>query len=202
MKTLKVKLTFLEDCLGTASNNKELHSEYIASKAPNAKSKAEEIEALGIEEYEKKSMTVFPRLEDGTPFIWDYQIKGFFKDACSSLQRCKGEECAKKSCGLKAYKKIIDGCIFPEPRKIPIDMKDEEIDELQRPLRAQTAQGERVTLAHSETVPAGSEIVFDVVCLSEAYADAVIEWLDYGRLKGLGQWRNAGWGRFKYELIG
>ena len=43
MKTLKVKLTFLEDCLGTASNNKNLHSDYIASKAPNAKSKAEEI---------------------------------------------------------------------------------------------------------------------------------------------------------------
>lgn len=199
MKTLKVKLTFLEDCLGTASNNKNLHSDYIASKAPNAKSKAEEIEALGVEEYEEKAMTVFPKLEDGTPFIWDYQIKGFFKDACSSLQRCKGEEHSKKSCGLKTYKKIIDGCIFPEPRKIPIQLNG-TIGELQRPLRAQTAQGERVTLAHSETIPAGSSLEFDVVCLSDTYADAVIEWLDYGRWKGLGQWRNASWGRFEYEL--
>lgn len=30
--------------------------------------------------------TCFPRTEDGVPFCWDYQIKGFFKDACSALR--------------------------------------------------------------------------------------------------------------------
>ena len=31
--------------------------------------------------------------------------------------------------------------------------------------------------------------------------EAVIEWLDYGKRRGLGQWRNGGWGAFTYELL-
>ena len=29
-----------------------------------------------------------------------------------------------------------------------------------------------------------------------------MEWLDYGQLRGLGQWRNSGKGRFRYTLLG
>ena len=201
MKELKVRLTFVEKVLGTASNNKELHADYIASNAPDAKSKQEEIEAIGTDEYREKQMTVFPRNEDGNPIFWDYQIKGFMKDSCSALQRCKGEEISKESCRLKAYKKIIDGCIFVEPRQIPIDMHGGEIGNLQRPLRAQTAQGERIALADSETVPEGSTIEITIICLSDSYVPVVKEWLDYGRFKGIGQWRNASFGRFKYEIL-
>ena len=201
MKEMKVRLTFTEKCLGTANNNPDIHKEFIASKAPNATSREEEIEALGVEEYEEKQITVFPRLDDGEPMFWDYQIKGFFKDTCSALQRCKGEDFSKATCSIKAYKKVIDGCIFVEPRKIPIDMHGGEVGYLQRPLRAQTAQGERVALAASETIPAGSSIDIKIVCLSNAHRDAVIEWLNYGKWKGIGQWRNAGFGRFTWELI-
>lgn len=201
MKELKVRLTFLEDVLGTANNNKEVHSDYIASKAPDAKKRSEEIEAIGVEAYEEKQLTVFPRLDDGGPMFWDYQIKGFFKDTCSALQRCKGEDISKESCKLKAYKKIIDGCIFVQPRKIPIDMHGGKMDVLQRPLRAQTMQGERVALATSETIPAGSTIDISIVCLSDDHEKAVLEWLDYGKWKGLGQWRNAGFGRFEYVRL-
>lgn len=202
MKEIKVRLTFTEKVLGSANNNSEIHAEYIASKSPDAKTKEEEIEALGVEGYEEKQMTVFPRMEDGTPIFWDYQIKGFFKDSCSALQRCKGEEISKESCKLKAYKKIIDGCIFVKPRKIPIHLPDGgKIELLQRPLRGQTAQGERIALATSETIPAESTIDITIICISDAYVKAVIEWLDYGQWKGLGQWRNSGMGRFEYELI-
>lgn len=200
MKELKIRLTFTEECLGTANADKNIHSDYIASKAPDAKSKEEEIAAIGVDEAIENAMTVFPK-EDGKPFFWDYQIKGFFKDTCSALQRCKGEDMAKESCGMKAYKKIIDGCIFPEPRKIVIDMHGGEIGNCQRPLRASTAQGERIALANSETIPAGSTIEFKVVCLSDSHEKAVIEWLHYGRFKGMGQWRNSGKGRFTYEII-
>lgn len=200
MKQIKVKLTFTEKCLGTASNNKTIHGDYIASKAPDARSREEEIEAVGVEEYEEKQMTVFPKDDAGNPFFWDYQIKGFFKDTCSALQRCKGEDFSKASCKIKAYKKIIDGCIFVEERKIPIKLSG-EMGKLERPLRGQTAQGERIALATSETIPAGSEIEFTITCLSDEYAPAVIEWMDYGRYRGIGQWRNASWGRFKYEIV-
>ena len=200
MKELKVRLTFTEDVLGTANADKNVHSEFIASKAPNAPSREEEVEALGAEEVERKEMTVFPRMENGSPMFWDYQIKGFFKDTCSALSRCKGEDYSKESCGMKAYKKIIDGCIFPQPRKIEIHMNG-EMGNCQRPLRAQTAQGERIALANSEAVPAGSWIEFKVVCLSDAYEKAVREWLNYGQVKGIGQWRNSGMGRFTWEEI-
>lgn len=196
MKELKVRLTFLEEVLGTANNNPEIHSEFIASKAPDAKSTAEEVEAIGVDEVVEKSMTVFPKLEDGTPFVWDYQIKGFFKDTCSALRKVSGTESAK----IKAFKKEIDGLVFINERKIPFENYG-EIGECQRPLRASTAQGERIALAHSETVAAESQIEFTIVCLKDDMIKAVKEWLDYGKYRGLGQWRNSGKGKFTWEEI-
>lgn len=202
IRRIRVRIRFTDECLGTAAANPELHAEFIASNAPDAPSRQEEIAAMGVEEYEQKQMTVFPRTEGGDPFLYDYQIRGFFKDCCSALQRCKDYKGAKASCAIKAYKKIIDGCIFVEPRQILIHMpKNAEVGDLQRPLRAQTPQGERVALARSETVPAGSTIEFEVILLSAQYEAAVMEWLNYGRFKGIGQWRNAGKGRFTYEII-
>ena len=101
---------------------------------------------------------------------------------------------------MKAYKKIIDGLIFVGPREIPI-MFDGDVGLIQRPLRAQTAQGERVALAMSETVPAGATMEFEVKVLDRKLLPAVREWLDYGELRGLGQWRNAGHGAFTWEEI-
>ena len=154
MKTMKVKLTFTEDALGMSPNDKELHARYIASNAPDAKTMTEEIEAIGEKEVREREMNVFPRAADGSPMFFDYQIKGFFKDACGALQRAKGEDESKHSCGLKAYKKTIDGCIFVKPRQIKINLAG-EIGNLQRSLRASTPQGERIALAESETVPEG-----------------------------------------------
>ena len=63
---------------------------------------------------------------------------------------------------------------------------------------AQTAQGECVSLANSEEIPAGSTCEFDVTLLDDSHEKAVREWLDYGQLRGIGQWRNSGKGRFTY----
>lgn len=195
MKEIKVKITLLEEMLGTASANPELHEEFIASKAPDAPSMEEEIEALGVDEVIEKGKTVFPRNKDGNPIVWDYQIKGFFKDACSMLRKVSGSESEK----IKAFKKEIDGLIFVTPRQIPINLSG-EMGDCQRPLRAQTAQGERVALANSETVPVGSTMEFSVVCYVDKDEKAVREWLEYGRMRGLGQWRNSGAGRFSCEI--
>ena len=197
MKEYKFKLTFTEELLGTASNDPEIHDKFIASCAPDAPSRKQEIAALGIDEIMEKSKTVFPRHEEtGTPILWDYQIKGFFKDACGMLSRVK----STKSSAIKAYKKVIDGLVFVAPRQIPISFSG-EIGSCQRPLRAQTAQGERISLANSETIPAGSSIEFTVTLFDEAHEKALLEWLDYGQLRGLGQWRNSGKGRFLCEQV-
>lgn len=111
------------------------------------------------------------------------------------------KKASNESGKLTAYKKIIDGLIFVQPRKIPI-LFDGEMLDCQRPLRAQTMQGERVSLASSDEVPAGAVLTFDVECLDESHKAAVREWLDYGSLRGLGQWRNSGKGRFEWEELG
>ena len=69
----------------------------------------------------------------------------------------------------------------------------------ERPLRADTAQGPRVSVCRSETVPAGSVIEFDVAILSKELVPYVEQWFDYGKLRGLGQWRNSGKGRFEWQ---
>jgi len=195
-KVLKVKVTMFEEILGTASANPEIHEEFIASKAPDAPSREEEVAAIGAEEVFEKGMTVFPRGDDGQPIAWDYQWKGFFKDACGALRKVP-----KSACGaIKAYKKEIDGLIFPEPRQIPI-LFNGKMGVCQRPLRGQTAHGERIALASSESIPAGATMTFDIRMLQPDHEKAVREMLDYGRLRGFGQWRNSGKGRFTYEVL-
>ena len=195
MKTLKVRVEYFEELLGTNPANPEIHTEFIASKAPDAESREAEIAAIGAEEYEEKSMTVFARNAHGVPINWDYQWKGYFKDACGMLRRVDGFKSKK----LTAFKKVIDGLIFVYPREIPLILpRGGHIGSCQRPLRAQTAQGERVALANSETVPAGTIQEFEVRMLQDSLEPLIIEWLTYGELHGTGQWRNSGKGRFHF----
>ena len=198
IKKIKVRITLLEEMLGTASANPEIHSEFIASKAPDAPSMEEEVAAIGAEAVEQKQMTVFPRDDDGNPIMWDYQFKGLMKDACQMLRKVGGSASSK----IKAYKKEIDGLIFAEPRMIRLDMHGGKMGVCQRPLRAQTPQGERVALASSETVPAGTTMDVTFVLYSpSSHRDALMEWLDYGAVRGMGQWRNSGKGRFSYQVV-
>lgn len=196
MKTLKVKLTFTESILGTCPANEEIYREYIGSKSPDADTIEDEVAAIGEEAVTEKAMTVFPRTKDGVPFVYDYQIKGFFKDTCGGLRKVSGMKSAK----IKAFKKEIDKLIFPSPREIEFE-NYEPISECQRPLRASTPMGERVSLAISEEIPAGATITFEIGMLCDDHEELVREWLDYGRYSGLGQWRNSGKGRFTWEEI-
>ena len=196
MKEIKVKVTFTEAVLGTCSANEDIYREFIGSKSPDASTIEDEVASLGADAVAEKGMTIFPKLEDGTPFFYDYQIKGFFKDTCGGLRKVKGTEASK----IKAYKKELDKLVFVEPRKIPIIFEG-EIGKCERPLRAQTMQGERVSLACSEEIPAGATAEFTVVLLCEEHEKLIIEMLDYGRFSGMGQWRNSGKGRFTYEIV-
>ena len=194
---MKVELTFTEPLLGTLAGEKELAKEYIAGKHPSNEFPEDELEAIeSLPEVLEKSSTLFPRDGDNKPFIWDYQIKGFFKDACSMLRRIPKDP----NSSLRAHKKIIDGLIFIEPRKIFLELSG-KLNWLERPLRASTAQGDRVALARSETAPIGTKITLDINLLDARLEGHVKSWLDYGRLRGLGQWRNASYGRFTWRGI-
>lgn len=198
MLELKIKLTFTDPILGSAPANPDIYEEYVASKAPDKSVAYEEAASLDTDlEKEKKKMTIFLKTEDGVPFLRDYQIKGFFKDACGALRRVDGTASNK----VKSYKQVIDKLIFVSPTVIPI-ISGNGISECQRPLRVPSPLGERTAIAISEEVAAGAQIEFSVQCLDDSHAALVREWLDYGKFSGLGQWRNSGKGRFTWEELG
>ena len=141
---------------------------------------------------------IVARDENGNPALYDYMIKGHFKDACSMLRKVSGTLSSK----LTAHKKEIDGLIFVNPRLITLELPEgKEMGVCQRPLRAQTAKGECVALAMSESCPAGTKCKFEITCLVDKDIEIVREWLNYGELRGIGQWRNSGKGKYTWEEI-
>lgn len=192
MDIYHVKLTFTEPLLGTVPLDRNVAETYVLSKGAAPEEESETLPSS--DELLEKMTTGFHEM-DGAPAIYDYAIKGFFKDACSMLRRVSQSGSAK----LTAYKKVIDGMLFIEPRWIPLVVNGETFV-LERPLRAQTAQGERVALARSVAAPAGSTLEFDVLILGGVSKALLEEWLTYGRLRGMGAWRNGGWGSFVYEI--
>ena len=210
---VRVRLTFIDSILGSEPSNPELHEDYIQTKIPEDMYTKEELEKIKSEEVqaimdgEVKGRTVFYRNEDGVPCLKNNHVKGFFKSACSALRTDKTTLSSK----ITSYKKEIDLHVFvyadekdPASRFLPIHNYG-EIGICQRPLRAQTMQGERVALADSEEIQAGAYIEFDVVILKHDKkplgVDIIKEWLEYAKFNGFGQWRNSGHGAAVYEII-
>lgn len=208
---LKIKCTLIEELLGSSSGDPQIHREFIASKSADATKIEEEVAAIGVEAATEKAMTVFPH-ENGIPFLWDYQIKGLFKGAAKALSELEGTLSRKafvktnKEGEVKVsrvgYQRLVDLYIFPHPRKILLHLPEgAKIGSCQRPLLGMTRQGERVSLANSESVPVGTYWECEVECLNSAHEPLVEEWLNYARLGGFLQWRNSGKGRFTWEKI-
>ena len=143
------------------------------------------------------------------PFYYNYQIRGMFKDSCGLLTRAEKDD--TQSGKLKAFKKVIDGGIFVYPRRIGINLPESYLDEdgvteistydengnlrvCSRSLRTSGPTGERVAIASSEMIPAGSTIKFTIGVCSEKFWPAVFEWLNYLSVHGLSGWRNSGLG--------
>lgn len=197
---MKIEITLIEELLGTAPADPEIYGTFTASKAPNAPTREEEVAAHGVEAVEEKTRTIFAK-ENGRPHMWDYQIKGFFKEACGALARVP----ETKSSKLKSYRKVITGLIFPQPRKIFLVLPEactaSTVSTCERPLRGKTPQGERIALAASEKFPPGTKLEFEIKLLDPRLESLVEEWLDYGELLGLGQWRSSGKGRFTWKRV-
>lgn len=209
---MKIKITFTEPLLGTLSGNKEIAEEFIISKHPDGHNE-EESDAVPQDEALEKSSTIFAR-DNGKLLIWDYQVKGFLKSACEQMVNSgtiTKEELKTYRLTPYLYKKTIDKQIFVKPRRIYLNVpKDAKIDSayslsenkfIERPLRGETMKGERICLARSESVPAGTTIIIDIFTLAPNLKEFIPKWLDYGALMGFGQWRSSGMGRFKWEEL-
>ena len=200
----QVTLELTEPMLGTVPKNPKVYEEYIASKAPSLQAGNEEVEVeKSREDIEKGGWTGFHHDDQGL-FLYDYQIMGFLKEAGNTL---------KEQLGIKNLRSKIEQFVFVLPRRIHFAQKPCD-EPLERPLRAMTMQGPRVTLTRSDMVPTGTKIEFTIRLLDnwktdkgddgngkkrvpEISADTLKEILGFGGLKGLGQWRNGGYGRFE-----
>jgi len=197
---MKVYIEFTEELLGTLSGNKKVAEEFILSKRKEGLAEDEILELAAMLE---KESTVFARDADGKPHLWDYQVKGFFKEACQAMigMDCfTKEELKKFNLTNYMFKRTIDNLIFVKPRKILLNFTG-DIGICERPLRGQTMQGERISLARSETIPAGTTIDCEIIIMNAKLEPFVSRWLDYGALKGFGQWRNNGKGRFSWAEV-
>jgi len=102
---------------------------------------------------------------------------------------------------VKNLKSKIDRFVFVEPRYIWLREKTDGIFE--RPLRAMTAQGPRVAMAYSEYLDVPLEFRVSIILIEhrELTFKKIERLLDYGKYKGIGQWRNGGFGAFTWERI-
>ena len=65
MTTRRIRITLIDEMLGTNPGNREVHERFINSKAPDAETREQELEHLPPEEMIKNEMTVFYR-DDST----------------------------------------------------------------------------------------------------------------------------------------
>jgi hypothetical protein len=198
MKTLKIKIKFIEELLGGCPSEKSIYREYIASKAPDAPSKEDEIQHIGVEETAKKGTTIFLKRKDGTPCLSNHTWIGYFKEKVKYIRQEDGSKCKK----FTAYKTKIDGNFSILPRFVNLSLPEgKDIELCERTLRADTPQGPIVSLTASEAAPYGTTCSFNLMIGSNEFLPYVIECLDKGFFSGTGQWRSGGKGRFVYEMI-
>lgn len=207
LSVYQVTFRLLEPLLGTVPKNKDVYTRYIAGKTdangnlliPDPKMIEEEA-ATVPEDIEKGGWTGFHEDERGI-FLYNYAILGFLKEAGNTL---------RAQIGVANLRSKIDQFVFVEPRRIYLG-KDRPDGWLERPFRGLTMQGPRVTVVRSDYVDAGTEFSCRLLLLRGQVAskggakDEITEevlrtLLDYGKFKGLGQFRNGSYGRFEYEL--
>lgn len=206
----EVGLVLTEDLLATSPANEKVFREYVEAKQ-KARSEAGAVltpadvdEGRTLppldEENPVSGFTVFHRDEKGL-FVYDYLIKGFLKEAAANNADRFGLGWPP------TVKKHMDNHVFIFPRRIYIMDKDgkpvtKQHGLLERPLRAETMRGPRTALAASQSVDAGCKLSFEIEVLPQTVfkdPDKLIpELLNYGRFKGLGQWRNGSYGRFTH----
>jgi len=176
--------------LGTIPKDKNVFENFVMDQAKTEMEKsraAEDVDRVP-EETESRGWTGFYEDENGHPILRDYQFKGFLKNAGNVL---KG---ALKVPNLRSH---VNDTVFVNPLHIQLAEKPDDV--LERPLRAMTMQGPRVSLVRSDLINPGKPYSLELQVLegSKVTEDVLRGILSYGELSGLLQWRNAGYGKFK-----
>lgn len=197
-----VKAQFTEAMLGSSPASSEVYQQFIGERLREEREKlGEEVATLPAVTKDQMGRSVYHKDEKGI-FLFDYKIRGFLKSAAEAIT---GRE------EIPAYKSKIDKWVFVAPRRIYLHAAEpanhilqEPDGVLERPIRAMTMQGPRVSLKASEIVKEGTWINFEICVLplgqKEFTEEILTSWLRYGAFQGLGEWRNGSYGRFEFEF--
>lgn len=240
MDSMRVRVVMSQPLLATLPDNPDLYKEFIVNRRPNNPNMVEEIalhkaamdkqiaereaaiaekiakaKADGVEiekELEDKPVTVFARNAKQELVIRDYYVRGFMKASLRAFI-----ELGIAPTGLNAwnFKGAVDQFLQVGPVHIPLlQANGEVISEAAgynvRSQRVTTMQGDRVCLACSEELPAGTMAEFDIKWFKSSsgkakqaiWEKALVGYLlDFGQVVGLGQWRSGGYGRFTWSEV-
>lgn len=188
----KYELVFelMEPILGTIPKDRKVFENFVMDQGKTQMDKdraAEDVERVP-EEVESRGWTGFYENDEGHPILMDYQFKGFLKNAGNIL---------KEPLKIKNLRSHIEQTVFVNPRWIELAEKPDDV--LERPLRAMTMQGPRVSVMRSDMINPGRQYILDLQVLEggKVTEEALRAILSYGELSGLLQWRNGGYGRFR-----
>ena len=197
IETRRYRLTFTEPILGTVPKSREAFSKFVSARTFDAddaylghgEDELEMVPEGGSGEAAKE--TGFYTDEKGI-YLLDYQVGGFLREAANVC---------RDVLGVKALRSKVRNYVFVEPRKIYLAPAPD--GRIERPLRAMTMRGPRVTMAVSDYVAAGRSIEIEVTVLphKELSWELIEGLLDYGKWQGIGQWRSGGFGRFTWERL-
>ena len=184
-----VTMWFTQPLLGSAPGDPDIYKKFIASKAPDAPTREEELMTNTVENVAAKGTNVFlRRTVTGNPTLGQHTVKGFYKERITATKRQKG--------GIEVtnHKTKIVGNITISPVFIDLQFPEELVKETtedvfrkegfghaqvvrfphepgsrfrkvmlptcDRPLQAETAQGKITSIASSEMAPAGTKIEY------------------------------------------
>lgn len=202
---INVRIALKTEQLGTIPKDEQVFKAWIETKRPDGGSDDVEVESI-----EAQGWTGFHKDEKGI-FIFEYMIKGFLKHWGNVL---------KDRLDVAALRSKIDDMVFISPRRIyPLNADGNIITEPdgvnERSIRVMTAQGPRVALIRSDYINAGATYDFSIEIVDVGMKkvksgeekgkkkphsitpEMIRELLEHGRLLGLGQFRNGGYGRFE-----
>src|SRR5262249_24603595 len=121
-----------------------------------------------VQDIEEKGWTgfhLFPEGDEraGQPLLYDYAVKGMLAEAARTLKEYRPEGGGDRSV-IRNLQDKVKRYVFVQPRRIALPPI--ESAPLERPLRAMTAQGPRVTVVRSDIIRAGGIIRFALLVLA------------------------------------
>ena len=196
----KVTMWFVQPLLGSAPSDPNIYKTFIASKAPDAPTREEELMTTTVENVASRGTNIFlRRTKTGKPTLSQHTIKGFLKERGTQEGRTVG------GIKIKNHKTKITGNITIKPSFIDLDIPEELIRDTteevfrkegfgyasavrfpaepgsrfrrvmfptcDRPLQADTPNGKVTSIASSEIAPAGTSISFEMTIQEIAKTD-------------------------------